>query len=225
MSYSSEVLADSPIAYWRLGESAGTTAVSEVNTPALDGTYVNTPTLGVQGALSGDSNTAVTFTASSSERITVSDNALLQVADVLTAEAWIKRASTGTKQYILSQHVGALEFYMDTDDLLTAFKHSDAQIVKSTISITDTTTWHHCVYTKNGATSALYINGVDRTGTVTNQTLTDQNNFRIACNTSDAVFWDGSLDEVAWYGTALSAARVLDHYEAATTWGIAWITA
>ena len=49
-SYSSSVLADSPLAYWRLGESSGSTA-ADASGNGRTGSYLNTPTLGAGGAL------------------------------------------------------------------------------------------------------------------------------------------------------------------------------
>ena len=59
-SYSSTVLADAPVAYWRLGESAGT-AMVDSTANANSGTYQGGYTLGQPGAIAGDSDTAVTF--------------------------------------------------------------------------------------------------------------------------------------------------------------------
>lgn len=55
--YPLEVRQDSPTFLWRLGEASGTTATDEEG--AYNGTYYGTPTLGVTGAVTGD--TAVTF--------------------------------------------------------------------------------------------------------------------------------------------------------------------
>ncbi|MCP3673123.1 MAG: hypothetical protein GY829_01440, partial [Gammaproteobacteria bacterium] len=57
LDYESAVLALNPIAYYRLGESSGTTAVDEVGN--FDGTYVNTPTLGAAGLLVGNTDTSI----------------------------------------------------------------------------------------------------------------------------------------------------------------------
>ena len=62
MSKYSDVVEAIPglIAYWRLGEAPGeTVAIDE--TGVYNATYVNAPTLGVDGLLDGDSNTAVEF--------------------------------------------------------------------------------------------------------------------------------------------------------------------
>src|SRR5262249_9490411 len=59
-AYRDTVLADSPILYWRLGESSGTT-VGDSSGHGSTGTIVGSPTLGAQGALFGDSSSAVSF--------------------------------------------------------------------------------------------------------------------------------------------------------------------
>jgi hypothetical protein len=97
VAYSDEVLADNPAGYWRLGEPSGTNANDE-STNNLDGTYVNTPTLGVAGALTSDSDTAVVFTAASSESMTVPDNAVFDFGNVFTLEAWVKRTANKSVQ-------------------------------------------------------------------------------------------------------------------------------
>ena len=61
MTYASEVLADTPLAYYRLGEASGTTLVDSSGN-ARDGTYAGSPTLGAASLLVSDpSNTAVSF--------------------------------------------------------------------------------------------------------------------------------------------------------------------
>ena len=62
MGYRNTVLELNPIAYWRLGESSGTSAVDEVG--AYQGTYIGSPTLAQQGLLVDDLDTAVTFDGS-----------------------------------------------------------------------------------------------------------------------------------------------------------------
>ena len=63
MSYRDAVLSTNPVGYWRLGEPSGTVAVDVMG--LNNGTYVNAPTLGVAGLLTGDPDTAMTGTGSS----------------------------------------------------------------------------------------------------------------------------------------------------------------
>jgi hypothetical protein len=215
VSYLSEVLADSPLAYYRLGDASGTTAVAEVGSNM---NYTNTPTLGVAGALSasGDTDTAVTFTRTSSER--VDGISSLTVGDVFTVEAWIKRASTGVAMGIVFNGGNSFEMQITSANRVKLDRAATAPIVETTTTITDTTTWHHVVITKNGATVKQYIDGADVTGTVSNSTMgSSAEAFTIAHGNNG--YFDGSVDEVAVYTTALSAARVLVHYQAGSSAG------
>jgi len=59
-NYNKYINSLNPIAYWRLGEADGeTVAIDETGT--YNGTYVNSPTLGDDGLINGDLNTAVLF--------------------------------------------------------------------------------------------------------------------------------------------------------------------
>src|SRR5690349_13621690 len=60
-TYQQVVLADSPLAYWRFGESAGTVADDISAGGGANADYTNGPTLGVAGLLGGDTDTAVAF--------------------------------------------------------------------------------------------------------------------------------------------------------------------
>lgn len=143
------------------------------------------------------------------------DDPLLDLGtDVFTLEVWVKRERTAIREYFFNKGGDGYVFCIEADDVLTLGKLASPNIVKATVSSVDTN-WHHYVATKNGATSKLYIDGVDVTGTVTNQTIVGTNeslNFFRSNIADDALL--GSADEAAGYATALSPARVLAHYEA-----------
>ncbi len=63
-SYSATVLQDSPLAYWRLGETSGTTA-ADSSGANRSGSYLASPSLNQPGALVGDTNRSVGFNGSS----------------------------------------------------------------------------------------------------------------------------------------------------------------
>ena len=90
--YATIVSADSPVGWWRLGEASGTNAVDS-GSGGNDGTYTNTPTLGVPGIVGG--NTAVQFDDASSEYVDLGEPAELKLA-VFSLECWFKRTGAGT---------------------------------------------------------------------------------------------------------------------------------
>ena len=81
-------------------------------------------------------------------------------------------------------------------------------------------TWNHVVVTWDGNAPTLYVNGVD-TGAVPSATgaanynvnTTDPLSIGAYANGGTAI--NGSIDEVAFYGTALSPAQIQAHYNAA----------
>ena len=73
--------------------------------------------------------------------------------------------------------------------------------------------WTHIVVTKAGTTVKLYVNAVDRTGTVTAQTFADSASaLTIGANVGGGDYLNGGLDEVALYRKALTREQVAGHY-------------
>jgi hypothetical protein len=94
-----------------------------------------------------------------------------------------------------------------------------AAFVKSSTTVADTS-WHHLVVTKSGATRKLYIDGVDRTSLLTNQTLINTTSaLFLGAKSGTAGFLGATIDEFAVYNQALSLATVLDHYKAGSGTG------
>jgi hypothetical protein len=212
-AYAAAVTEDSPVGYWRLGESSGPTAVDE--TASNDGTYTGGPVLGQSGAIADDPDTAVLFDGTD-DCVVVDDDPALDVGDTFTLEAWIKRGSIGGEQAILSKGPGSFLFWFVDTGTLRLTRQDVAHVVDSTAAITDTDTWHHVAATKDGSTVLLYIDGVDVTGSVTDSTMVDTAhplNIARRSNTENIEF-PGLIDEVAVYDSALSGARIAAHYAA-----------
>jgi hypothetical protein len=81
--------------------------------------------------------------------------------------------------------------------------------------------WSHVVATWNGSSATLYVNGAVADSTndpaangVYNASTSA--NFIIAATDSGSPY-AGSVDETAFYGTALTPAQILNHYNKATT--------
>jgi hypothetical protein len=99
-------------------------------------------------------------------------------------------------------------------------KDNVASFVKSSTTVADAS-WHHLVVTKSGATRKLYIDGVDRTSLLTNQTLINTTSaLFLGAKNGTAGFLVATVDEFAVYNQALSLATVLDHYKAGS--GTGW---
>jgi hypothetical protein len=212
-SYASAVLADGPIAYWRLGETSGTTAVDA--TGHVNGTYAGGYTLGQPSALSTDSNPSASFNGSNAS-VNVADSAAMRLNGAFTVEFWakeksfvnswpgimVKGPSANASGYLIWYGTnGALHFKRNNVDLATP------------AGVFTTTAWHYYAVTYDGATLRWYVDGAS----VASKSVA------FPANTGTAMLQLGRgdqygnefLDEVAIYPTALSAARVGAHFSAA----------
>jgi hypothetical protein len=218
--YRRKVLEHSPSAYFRLGEVTGG-AMNEVG-----GTGAAAPPLGTYNVatIRRGQSTVIAHTADravqlngTSEYVSIPDNANVDLGDVFTIEMWHRRSVLGTVQTLVDKGTGAYRLSFAADNKLTLTKAGTGDVVKSASGITGTG-WLHLVATKNGATSKLYVNGVDVTGVVTNQTLTNNaTTLYLGAQGGSSVFLTGPLDEFAVYKRALTQAEVLQHYRAAMT--------
>lgn len=222
MAYIDEVLADTPLAYYRLGESSGTT-MTDSSGNGRHGTYTVPPTLGVAGLLPGDSNTAANFDAVN-DYATVPYGAWMEPT-AWTIEAWIKPdAVTGDFQ-IASRWAGSSgprpwQFAVSSGKLRLAF--ASGLTATGLVTLVAGQTYHVvATYDGSGASKAwaLYVNGaLDRSGASTTTSPPHSANTSLyvgaLITTSPANLFDGVIDEVAFYGTALSAARIAAHYQA-----------
>jgi hypothetical protein len=231
MTYQSTVLADTPLIYWRLGDPSGTTA-ADTSGNARPGTYNNGPTLGVPSLLPSDpTNTAVNFTAASSQYVISAVTAAgLGIAggSAITLEAWIKptaAALSAVAPTLCGFSIGGGDITLmrigGAQDLNWALVTSGSGLINMSGGVAFTAgNVYHLVCTYDGAHAITYVNGVQQnsvaaTGTISENTLAHfvaAGDFEAADNR----WFDGVMDEVALYGTALSAARVLAHYQAGT---------
>ena len=172
------------------------------------------------GAIANESDSALLFDGSSG--FATSPLSLNGVA-AMSVECWVKFsvAPTTFPRFVASDFVNAnhVGFQLGAGNPPGAFFNigNGTTFVTTSFSTTmATNTWHHLVGTWDGTTMSIYWNGVlQQQNTVSAMGATSQL-ITLAGSRSAAQF-AGSLDEVALYSTALSAARVLAHYQAGST--------
>jgi hypothetical protein len=217
LTYAETILADSPVAYWRLGESAGTTADNAEGTAALDGTYSGSPTLGATGLLTGDSDTAVTF--GTSKYVSVAHDAALNFSDVFSLEFWVKVPSLSAWMSVIAKG-GATGWQVgvSVNRQVVVYLQNTINVRGGSVGTLQDGTTYHVVVTKNGGNYAtVYINGSDASATATAKTAGDTTgSLYLATYTGSSEWLSGTLDEVAVYDYALTSTQVTAHYDAGT---------
>ncbi|OGO54947.1 MAG: hypothetical protein A2V85_11230 [Chloroflexi bacterium RBG_16_72_14] len=212
-SYRTTVLDDAPVVYWRLGETTTIIVGDEVG--SLTGWYGGTSTKGVPGAIAGDANGAVSLDGSTGY-VGVPDYASLDLANgPFSIELWVKRKTTGGVQSVIDRGPGSYQVYFATDGRLTVGRNGGGTLARESGATTDTTAFHHFVITKSGTTTRVYKDGADVTAVGTDLTLANTStNLWLGRWNDGTAFANIVLDDVSIYASALSAARVLAHYQA-----------
>ena len=228
-SYQETVLADTPEAYWRLGESSGTTAYDSSG-HGHSATYSG-PTLGQPGAMAGDSDTAAFF--DSSDAIHAAGTYFIPNLDSWTVEAWVKAPATGTSMPIVSWYAGGYALGHDGyytlaigDNGLPAYLIRDASgnsyNVTGATAVTDSA-WHHLVgvLDRQMGIIRLHVDGREVASAPIVALGLISDSLTIPLNIGEQYrYWAGSslfvglMDEVAIYRSALSAERVRFHNDA-----------
>lgn len=222
MSYKSAVIFDSPVAYWRLGESSPSDpAKDEID--GNDGTYEGTPTVGVTGLLTGDSNKAMQLTGDGSF-VDSPDIPALNSPTEFTLECLVKTANdVGGKSFVSVTLLGASDKYLlFTDsgkDLFLQVTTADGPQNCGIANVLSAGSTFHLAATYDSVTGTakLYVNG----SLVKTQVLTG--GVPLAGERvwiGKATFGyptNGVIDEVAVYDHVLSAGRVTVHYTESQT--------
>jgi hypothetical protein len=204
-SLAATVMADRPVSYWRLGEVSGTFARDAMG--RNDGTYVPQVFLRAAGV---DANDSAVQLDGSTGHVHVPDSASLDTGDRFSLELWLKRrplsSSVGTEGLFLKGY----QVFLDGGKVVLRKPNVD-RIAASTTAITDTR-YHHVVITKSGPAVHIYIDGVDRTGAVSNQTISDTPARDLEIGAGGGLTFRGFLDEVAVYNYPLTPQQVARHF-------------
>jgi len=147
-------------------------------------------------------------------------------ANAGTVSAWIKSSNTSDFQMIIGKFVSGsrqVQFRTETNGKIRLILYKSSTVnslLDSTGTILDGN-WHHVAFTYNSSGINLYIDGSASGSNTTNitpvQASTD--NFMIGARkiSSPEKFFNGSIDEVAVWDTALTSTQIQSIYDATST--------
>jgi hypothetical protein len=217
--YSAEVLADSPIAYYRLAETSGTNAAEE--TAARDGTYLGGPTLGVTGLLTGDADTAVSFDGVD-DQAAIPSTVALTAGSSVTIEYWqnVPAGHANSAFTIGDQTSERCQCHSPYSDGTMYWDYGggggSGRVTASYAGLFDQPV--HVVLTFDAATNehAIYLNA-SLANSIVDATKPTIDLSGGAIGRFSGFYQLGVLDEFAVYDTALSPTRIATHYTAGTS--------
>lgn len=215
-NYRAVVLSDAPVSYWRLDEASGTTAADQQG--AYAATYAGTFTLKQAGALAGDPDTSVLLDGTSGQ-VSVPFTAALNTAE-FTVEAWVRPIATISSEKAIwasrtSTTSGVFLYGITTNQLNAALYSSGINSLPAVNNGFVVNRWSYVALSYDGATARLYLNGTQASFLVLASYTTGTRATGIGADAANGIdFWDGDIDEVAYYNYPLSAAQIMRHYAA-----------
>jgi hypothetical protein len=222
-SYDAVIDADTPVSHWKMGWN--TTKAVDRARRQLNLAAQNPPiAISDKGIVyQSDNDRANTFVTGSSQRFrnpgsgaVDADGTLYDTAN-LSVEAWIKPSATvlpPSSYGIVRRNISLVSLNVSTLGK-PSFEFTDPSVAtKRASGLTSVAAGvaYHLVGTYDGATLILYVNGAEvarlasATGIRSDPTLYPEIGYH------GGAYWDGDIDEVAWYDTALSPARVRAHF-------------
>ncbi|MBY0369704.1 hypothetical protein K2X33_03395 [bacterium] len=212
-SLETAILADSPVGYWRLGESSGTTA-KEFSGNGLNGTYTNSPTLGATGATAGD--TAVTFDGSN-DYVAVAHSTTLTPTSEVSLEAIVKYTTTSL-QVVVQKYLGSTPYpgyVMAVNNGKVGCQFGSSGTYTYSATTKNDGNYHHVVCTLNSSNLlTVYVDGTSSNSATVTPSLSNTVTLSIGSYNAAGNFFTGTIQDVAVYSTALSSTRVAAHYAA-----------
>jgi hypothetical protein len=220
-NYYKSVLGDNPIGYWRLGETAGTTA-ADSSGRTHTGTYAGTGvTLNQPSSLAGDPDPSVLLAGTSGASGSVSIPAHTDwrpVGGGWSMEAWIRsNPNTGTQE-IIRLGGGDGWFLRNGGGFLGTLWGMQGGVFPTPTGgvIPGPNIWSHVVGTYDGQFIRHYVNGIVVYSVAETRIFGPTSTNAVAIGSQDpssgGEFFTGNIDEVAVYNYALSPGQVYGHY-------------
>lgn len=232
-SYAATVLADAPLAYYRLDEPTGTVA-HDASGRGHDGSYGANVVRGAAGLLTGDSDGAATFSGgawSLAGVVTVPPSLTLEPETALTVELWMRQTVYNLDFTALVDYGDAPNLTVDSPYAAVLYNKAFGLYLWSrqagsasapdfhTVTQPALNTTYHVVISYDGTAIRLYVNGVLESTRPFSGPIAGYGGSGLGIGGSAAggngdLVFAGTIDEVAIYGTALTPQRVLAHYTA-----------
>lgn len=228
-AYADAVLAAGPVNYWRLGDPHGATATDEISAGG-NGSYRDGVTLGQVGAFLDGDDASVTLDGAAGAVEVPAEN--LEGAASLSVEMWFRTDKPAGVLFALQAaelgpHPGSYNPSLLIDGTGKLRGHlwdgSPANPIVSPSPVTDNK-WHHVAITGGPTGQTMYLDGAKvgfQAGVVKPQTFAHaylgagySKSGWDGIATEGVRYFNGQIDEAAFYTKQLTAQQVADHFKA-----------
>ncbi|MBI2327901.1 prepilin-type N-terminal cleavage/methylation domain-containing protein [Candidatus Curtissbacteria bacterium] len=208
----------SQVAWWKFDEGSGPNAADSSGNGNA-GTLINNPTW-----TTGRIGQALSFNGTTNYVSAPDSPSLSVTGNTITLAAWIKPSRTGANEQVVGKWGAGQDSYQfrinsnngcnSTTNRITFRVESNSNCVLSNTALT-AGPWWHVVGTYDGANLKIYINGeLDATAALITNLTDKTGSFSVGRN-DDGNYFQGVVDDVRIYNSALTAAEITNLYNAA----------
>jgi PKD repeat protein len=223
-NYAKAVLADGASRYWRLDEPSGTAVYDWVR--ASDAVSNTSVTRGAAGAISGDADTATTFSTTGSGLVRSNAQTSIAAADPFTIETWVETVSVtgggiadfGNAASGSSSAIGRVLYMDGSGKIYFGVDNGTKRVISSPTGFRDGI-YHHVVASLGSTGMRLYVDGTQVAASASVTTGTPMNGYwRLGGDALTGLpqapagsYLPATIDEFAVYDKALTAQQVAQH--------------
>nr|MBI1228783.1 hypothetical protein [Cytophagales bacterium] len=223
-----QILAQNPVAYWRLNETSGNNAINLGSIgSAVNGTYVNNPALNAATLYNGGS-TSVDFNGLN-QFVNIPDNAQINSSphDERTIELVFNADTTAGRQVLYEEGaaVNSLTIYIFNGELYVTGRDQGAWgPADISMPIVAGQTYHVAfTFDSNAGEFIGYVNGVEigretvtdifpsHTGNIGIGAMNESAWFHDGSQSGNGFYFDGRISDVAIYNDVLTATDIANH--------------
>ena len=208
-SWISPASAQDLVVHYKLDETTGTTCFDS-SSGGHDGTFAGGVVLGATGCHPSTGSSAEFDGAD--DHATIADGpGLTTLRSNLSILAWVKPGNVGTRQRVIGND-GSWTFGLNNSGLIFTTRAIQDYIVSGSLSVD---TWAHVAVTFDSDFDAtFYIDGAP-IGLVSGSSAANAPvaAWYLGCYNGAIEWFDGGIDDIQVYDTALSAQEVLELYE------------
>lgn len=222
--YRAEVLGDLPRYYYRFEEASVSSGVKD-EASALTGAYLNSPTLGVAGAIPG--SRAVGFdgvndyvrvnSMSVGPRLTIELWAR-SATETWNASGWLARSDV-TNMFVINPIQGTKSWSAIVYDTNGTAQTVGTFTPEAAVDIRD---WHHFAlsWDQNSGAATMYFDGVAVAANTIVKATANSTSVALLTGFNDGTsvpsYGHGAVDELAIYNQVLSADAIAEHFRVAS---------
>ncbi|KKQ86636.1 MAG: putative-Protein [Berkelbacteria bacterium GW2011_GWA2_38_9] len=204
------------VGQWDMAQTSlmSSTVIKDKTPGSYNGTYTGTMTAAVDRH--NQSNKSIDFDGSTNYMTISNFYNNLSITGNWSVSAWFKFDSVSSNQALFSSSASSSNrmqiYFNDGLDILSGSIYNGSVITSKSVSFTDTTSWHHTVFTNTNTTTTAYLDNILLTDTTQSMNAEATATTIVGASQAAAAKFSGKISDIKVYNRVLSTTEVAALY-------------